>query len=169
MWEDLGFRAPDHVIVPCGAGSNVLGCWLGFGELLRAGQIARLPRFWAAQPANCGPIARAALGLPAQEARPTIAEGTAIAQPLRLPECLRALQQSGGGAVLLEEQEIGEASLSLARGGVYVEPTCAQAAAAFGKLRGAGKIGGTETAVVVLTGTGLKSTPRYAEMLGVAL
>jgi threonine synthase len=169
LWEDLGFRAPDHVIVPCGAGSNVLGCWLGFGELLRAGRIGRLPRIWAAQPANCGPIARAALGLPTAEPRPTIAEGTAIAQPLRLPECLRALKESEGGAVLLDEEEIARAALSLARRGVYVEPTCAQAAAAHGRLREAGKIGAAETAVVVLTGTGLKATPRYAQMLGVAL
>jgi threonine synthase len=169
LWEDLGFRAPDHVIVPCGAGSNVLGCWLGFGELLRAGQIERMPRIWAAQPANCGPIARAALGLPEVAARPTIAEGTAIAAPLRLPECLRALDHSQGGAVLLAEEEIAAASLALARTGVYVEPTCAQAAAAFGKLREAGRIAERETTVVVLTGTGLKSTPRYAEMLGVAL
>lgn len=43
LWEDLGFRAPDNVIIPCGAGSNVLGCEIGFGELLRAGAIARLP------------------------------------------------------------------------------------------------------------------------------
>jgi threonine synthase len=169
LWEDLGFRAPDNVIVPCGAGSNVLGCWLGFSELLRAGQIARLPRIWAAQPANCGPIARAALGLDPAEAKPTIAEGTAIAQPIRLPECLRALRETDGGAVLLTEDEIAQASLALARGGIYVEPTCAQAAAAFDSLRASGRIAERETTVVVLTGTGLKSTPRYAEMLGVAL
>lgn len=147
----------------------MLGCWLGFSELLRAGQIRKLPRLFAAQPAHCGPIARAALGLPAVEARPTIAEGTAIAAPIRLPECLRALRESEGGAVLLEEGEIAAASLSLAKGGVYVEPTCAQAAAAFGKLREAGRIAERETTVVVLTGTGLKATPRYAELLGVAL
>jgi threonine synthase len=169
LWEDLSFVAPNNVIVPCGAGSNVLGCWLGFSELLRAGQIAKLPRIFAAQPAHCGPIARAALGLPATEAKPTIAEGTAIAQPLRLPECLTALRESGGGAVLLEEAEIAEAALALARTGVYVEPTCAQAAAAYSKLMTSKKIGAAETTVVVLTGTGLKSTPRYAEMLGVAL
>ncbi|MCX8132938.1 MAG: pyridoxal-phosphate dependent enzyme [Roseococcus sp.] len=169
LWEDLGFRAPDNVIIPCGAGSNVLGCAIGFGELLRAGQIARLPRLFAAQPAHCGPIARAALGLPAEAARPTIAEGTAIAQPLRLPECVAALRDSGGGAVLLSEQEIAEASLGLARRGVYVEPTCAQAVAAFDRLLEAGRIGAGETSVVVLTGTGLKATPRYAEMLGVPL
>jgi threonine synthase len=169
LWEDLSFRAPDNVIVPCGAGSNVLGCWLGFSELLRSGQIAKLPRIFAAQPAHCGPIARAALGLPAIAARPTIAEGTAIAQPIRLPECLTALRESEGGAVLLEEAEIAQAALALARGGVYVEPTCAQAAAAFSRLIAQGRIAPRETTVVVLTGTGLKATPRFAELLGVAL
>jgi threonine synthase len=169
LWEDLGFRAPDNVIVPCGAGSNVLGCWLGFSELLRAGQIERLPRIWAVQPANCGPIARAALGLPPAEAKPTIAEGTAIAQPIRLPECLAALRESQGGAVLVEEAEIAAAALALARTGIYVEPTCAQAAAAYELLRAQDRIAERETTVVVLTGTGLKATPRYAEMLGVAL
>lgn len=169
LWEDLGFRAPDNVIVPCGAGSNVLGCWLGFSELLRAGQIGKLPRIWAVQPANCGPIARAALGLPAVAAKPTIAEGTAIAQPIRLRECLDALRDSQGGAVLVEEAEIAAAALALARTGIYVEPTCAQAAAAYDLLRAERRIAERETTVVVLTGTGLKATPRYAEMLGVAL
>ena len=169
LWEDLGFRAPDNVVIPCGAGSNVLGLWIGFSELLRAGQIARLPRLFAAQPAHCGPIARAALGLPEAAPLPTIAEGTAIAQPIRLPECLAALRETVGGAVLLEEAEIAEAALALARGGIYVEPTCAQAAAAFGRLLGEGRIAPRETTVVLMTGTGLKSTPRYAEMLGVAL
>jgi threonine synthase len=169
LWEDLGFHAPDNVILPCGAGSNVLGCGIGFGELKRAGQIARLPRLFAAQPANCGPIARAFLGLPEATPVPTMAEGTAIAQPIRLPECLAALRESGGGAVLLEEAEIGAATLELARSGIYVEPTCAQAAAAFGQLLAAGAIRPEEKTVVVLTGTGLKSTPRIAALLGVAL
>ena len=169
LWEDLGFRAPDNVIVPCGAGSNVLGCGIGFGELLRAGQIAKLPRIFAAQPANCSPIARAFLGAPEAAPVPTMAEGTAIAQPIRLPECLAVLRESGGGAVMLAEEEIGAATLDLARTGIYVEPTCAQAAAAFARLLKAGTIRPEETTVVVLTGTGLKSTPRIAELLGVAL
>jgi threonine synthase len=168
LWEDLGFQAPDNVIVPCGAGSNVLGAYIGFSELLRAGQIAKLPRIFAAQPANCAPIARAALGLDPVEAKPTIAEGTAISKPLRTAECLRAMRESGGGAVMLSEEEIAAAALNLARRGVYVEPTSAQAAAAVPKLIASGKIAARETTVAVLTGTGIKSTPRYAEMLGVS-
>ncbi|BDG70635.1 pyridoxal-phosphate dependent enzyme [Roseomonas fluvialis] len=169
LWEDLGFTVPDNVIVPCGAGSNVLGCGIGFDELLRAGEITRLPRIFAAQPANCAPIAREFLGLPAVAAQPTIAEGTAIAQPLRSVECGEVLTRSGGGAVMLTEDEIAAATLELARTGIYVEPTCAQAAAAFARLLEAGTIRADETTVVVLTGTGLKSTPRIAEMLGVTI
>jgi threonine synthase len=169
LWEDLSFRAPDNVIVPCGAGSNVLGCGIGFDELRRAGEITRLPRIFAAQPMHCAPIARAFLRQDPIAPQPTIAEGTAIAEPIRLREVLGVLEESEGGAVMLNEAEIGAATLELARGGIYVEPTSAQAAAAFGKLLASGAIQAEETTVVVLTGTGLKATPRIAELMGVSL
>lgn len=173
LWEDLGFRAPDNVIVPCGAGSNVLGCEIGFSELLRAGEIDAMPRIFAAQPENCGPIAAAFLAgtdtPPDRKVLPTIAEGTAIAKPLRLRECLGALRETGGGAVLLSEAEIAAATLDLARQGIYAEPTSAQAAAAFARLLASGAITPDQTTVLVLTGSGLKATPRIAELLGIAL
>lgn len=165
LWEDLDFTAPDNVIIPCGAGSNVLGCQIGFSELLRAGAITRMPRLFAAQPENCGPIARHVLGLPSVPERPTIAEGTAIAAPIRLPEVAAALRDSGGGAVLIAESEIAKALFTLAAMGLYVEPTCAQAAAAFAYLLESGRILPSETTVLVLTGTGIKATPRIAELL----
>jgi threonine synthase len=169
LWEDLGFHAPDNIIAPCGAGSNVLGCEIGFSELLRAGEIEAMPRIFAAQPANCGPIATAFLGEEAQEIKPTIAEGTAIAQPIRLTEVLGTLRATSGGAVMLSEDEIASATIDLARMGVYVEPTSAQAAAAYRKLLDAGTITLEQTTVLVLTGSGLKATPRIAELLGVTL
>jgi threonine synthase len=173
LWEDLGFRAPDNIITPCGAGSNVLGCEIGFSELLRAGEIDAMPRIFAAQPANCGPIAAAFLAggdVPvATEILPTIAEGTAIAQPIRLAEVLGTLRVTRGGAVMLSEDEILAATLDLARIGIYVEPTAALAAATFGKLLRAGTVTPEQTTVVVLTGSGLKATPRIAELLGVTL
>ena len=172
IWEDLGFRAPDNVIVPCGAGSNVLGCGIGFGELLRAGQIDRPPRIFAAQPAHCAPIAAAffAGSTTAVETDilPTIAEGTAIAHPIRLPEVLGVLGESEGGAVMLTEAEIIAALHDLARTGIYVEPTCAQVAAAFAKLLASGAITPEQTTVLVLTGTGLKATQRIGEVLGMS-
>jgi threonine synthase len=173
LWEDLGFRVPDNVITPCGAGSNVLGCEIGFSELLRAGLIDCLPRIFAAQPANCAPIA-AAFMAGSDEAvpttiSPTIAEGTAIARPIRMREVLGALRETRGGAVTLTEDEIGKATLDLARIGIYVEPTSAQAAAALGKLLETGTIIPEQTTVLVMTGTGLKATSRIAELLGIGL
>ena len=173
LWEDLHYRAPDNVIVPCGGGSNVLGCEIGFSELARAGQIERLPHIFAAQPANCAPIAAAFLAgadTPvATPISPTIAEGTAIAAPIRLREVLGALRATGGGAVMLTEQEIVAATLELAAAGIYVEPTSAQALAAHRRLLASGAISPEQTTVLVLTGSGLKATPRMAEMLGVSL
>lgn len=170
LWEDLGFRAPDNVIIPCGAGSNVLGCDIGFGELLRAGEIDRLPRLFAVQPANVGPIAAAFSAgsdtpVPCTVA-PTIAEGTAIAQPIRLAEVLGAIRRSGGAAVTVTEAEIEAALFSLARSGIYVEPTCATAAAALANLLASGTIRAGETTVLVLTGTGLKATARIGALMG---
>jgi threonine synthase len=170
LWEDLDFTAPDNVIVPCGAGSNVLGCGIGFGELFRAGQIDRLPRIFAAQPANCAPIVAAfqagATTPVAVEITPTIAEGTAIARPVRLAEVLGTLAETEGGAVMLTEQEIAAAVFDLARMGVYVEPTCAQVVPAFAKLLHSGAITPEQRTVLVLTGSGLKATPRIAGLLG---
>ena len=59
IWEDLGFRAPDNVLIPVGAGSLALGCSIGFNELKRAGAIEHLPRLLLAQPENVSPLARA--------------------------------------------------------------------------------------------------------------
>ncbi len=173
LWEDLGFRPPDNIIVPCGAGSNVLGCEIGFSELLRAGEIDTLPRIFAAQPANCSPIAAAFMAGSDEPVptpiSPTMAEGTAIAQPIRLREVLGALRETRGGAVTLTETEIANATLDLARIGIYVEPTSAQTAAAFAKLLATGTITAEQTTVLVMTGSGLKATPRIAGLMGIAL
>ena len=171
LWEDLGFRAPDNIITPCGAGSNVLGCAIGFTELLRVGEITRLPRIFAVQPARCGPIAAAFLaGTDSEVAtpiEPTIAEGTAIAKPIRRREVIAALRDSRGGAVLVSEASIESALFDLARIGVYVEPTSAQVAAGFSRLLAEGVIRPNETTVLVMTGSGLKATSRIAEQMGI--
>lgn len=168
LWEDFGFQAPDAVVTPVGAGSILLGLHLGFTELLRAGRITRLPRLYAAQPENCAPVAASfAAGTPvAIEARPTIAEGTAIRSPLRLPEMLTALRLSDGGALSIPEGEIVSALRRLVEQGLFVEPTCATAAAAFERLAAAGKIGPTERVVIVLTGSGLKTAAAIMDLLG---
>ena len=166
LWEDLGFQAPDAVIVPVGAGSLLLGLHFGFRELLRAGEIARLPRLIAAQPLNCSPVAASFAGDAAREVKPTLAEGTAISSPLRLKEMIAALRESGGEAVAIPEAGIVAALRRLAGLGLFVEPTSAIAAAAFEALAAAGRIGTRERVVVVLSGSGLKAAAKVAELVG---
>ena len=170
LWEDLEFNAPNNVIIPTGAGSNILGCDIGFSELLRRGEIASLPRLFAAQPEACAPLHASFTAnsddLTPVEARPTIAEGASIAHPVRAREVLAALRRSRGGTVAVSEAAIERALFELARIGLYAEPTSALAAAAFTGLLERGVIQPTETTVVVLTGSGLKATRRIGELMG---
>jgi threonine synthase len=169
LWEDLGFRAPDNVVVPVGAGSSLLGCAFGFRELMKAGEIAKLPRLFVTQPLNCSPIDasfKAGVDTPVpREVRKTIAEGTAIKHPMRLREIVGALRESGGGTVALTEDEIVGALRRLARQGLFAEPTSASAAAALDKLSDAGSIKSNETTIVLLTGNGLKAASTVADLV----
>ncbi|HEY3707738.1 MAG TPA: pyridoxal-phosphate dependent enzyme [Amycolatopsis sp.] len=165
LWEDLGFTAPDNVVTVAGAGSIVLGCDLGFGELLAAGAIAKRPRLLVAQPAGCGPIDAAFHGTRPRPFAPTIAEGTAIREPVRLPEVLAAIRRSGGATVAIGEDEIAAATRGLAAIGLYAEPTSATAAAAVSEFRARGVIAPGETTVVILTGSGLKAATTIGGLL----
>lgn len=162
IWEDLGFRAPTAVLVPAGAGSLVLGCAIGFGELHRAGAIDRLPRILVSQPRNCCPLVtameQARQEVLEQSWSTTAAEGTAIAKPVRDREVLQAIRSSGGAAVAVPEDELLPAVGELARLGLFVEPTSAQVLPALRRLRTAGVIDTADTIIAVLTGSGLKAS-----------
>lgn len=165
MWESLGFRAPDNVVLVAGAGSNVLGCDIAFRELLGAGQVDRLPRLLIGQPEHWAAIADAVNGVPPGSRGPrvpTIAEGASIAAPVRLPEAVEAVRRSGGAAVAVTDDEIRAAVRRLASRGLYAEPTSAVAAAALDRFLADGTVGPGETTVVVLTGSGLKSAEKMA-------
>jgi threonine synthase len=172
LWEQLGFRAPDNVVVPLGYGSNVLGCDRGFAELAAGGEIARRPRLFGVQAARCAPFDAAfragATALVPTEIAATIAEGIATARPTRVAEVLRAVRESGGRIVAVEEAEIVAALRDLARRGLYVEPTSAAAAAGLTRLVSAGAIRPGDTTVLVLTGTGLKASATIGDLLGVS-
>jgi threonine synthase len=172
LWEQLGFRAPDNVVVPLGYGSNVLGCERGFAELLRGGEIATPPRLFGVQAANCAPYHVAFQAgvdrLVPTTVTPTVAEGIASARPTRVGEVLRAVRESGGAIVAVTEAEIVEALRGLAARGLYVEPTSAAAAAGLTQLVARGAIRPRETTVLVLTGSGLKASLAIGELLRLA-
>ena len=168
IWEDLGFRVPDNVVLVAGAGSLILGCDIAFRELLGAGQIERLPRLLVGQPEHWATIVDTLNGMPPDDDRraPTIAEGASIARPVRLPEAVDAIRRSGGAGVAVSDDEIRVATRMLAARGLYAEPTSAVGAAALGRFIADGTILPEQMTVVVLTGSGLKSAGRMAEVFG---
>lgn len=170
IWEDLGFRAPDNIVIPAAAGSNVLGCHIAFRELLAAGEIATMPRIFVTQPENCCPVHHALhpemLGGRAAEYSSTVAEGTAIRNPIRLDEMVAAIRGTGGDTTAVAEADIIATAKRLATKGFYTEPTSAHAVAGLRQLVEAGRIGRDEETVVILTGSGLKATQFYADQFG---
>ena len=172
LWEQLGFRAPEAVVMPVGYGSNVLGCERGFSELLRNREIARMPRLYGVQAANCAPF-HAAFRAGVEHftpvpVSPTVAEGIASSKPTRMREVLVPVRASGGEIVAVTEDEIVRALAALAKKGFYVEPTSAAAAAGLSQLIARGAIKRGETTVLVLTGTGLKASETIGRLLGLS-
>jgi threonine synthase len=169
LWEQTDFTVPDVVIVPLGYGSNVLGLHIGFSELLRAGEIQRLPRIFGVQASNCSPFA-ASLQAGVDHAvaftpRPTVAGGIASQKPVRVAEVLAALRDTNGGLVIVSEEEIGRGLRDLLRRGLYVEPTSASVGAALSQLVARGEIDDAASIVAVLTGSGLKATETIGEIM----
>jgi threonine synthase len=107
LWEQLGFRVPDNILVPTGYGSNILGLDRGFDELQRTGAIRARSRLFAVQAANCAAFA-AAWSAGEDEfvpfvSSPNIADGIASPRPVRVAEVLHALRRSKGGVVAIGE------------------------------------------------------------------
>lgn len=170
LWEQLGFQAPDSVVMPLGFGSNVMGCHIGFGELLARGEIAAMPRIYGVQAENMAPFYAAYAAnsdTPVEiTLKPTIADGIASARPLRFNEVMTALRASDGACVAVSEAEIVDALAGFARAGFFIEPTCAAAGAGLSKLIADGAVKAGETTVVVLTGSGLKAVEQIGTALG---
>ena len=163
IWEDLGFKVPDNIVIPASEGSNVLGCYIAFQELMRSGETHRMPRLFVSQPENCAPLHHALQGTKQKRFLPTVAEGTAVSSPTRLPTIVKAVQATNGGSVAISEEEIIAAGKRLALAGVFTEPSSAHAWIGARKLVEAGLISQSNRTVIVLTGTGLKAQTIYSD------
>ncbi|PZG93653.1 threonine synthase [Streptomyces sp. NTH33] len=157
LWEDLGGRLPEVLVLPVGNGTLLLGAALAIAELYRAGLLNRRPALWAVQAAAVAPLAHAweqgAQDLTGTTtAAPTYAEGIAVLRPPRARQILRAVRDSGGTFLTVTEDQIRHAQLDLASRGLYVESTSAVCWAAVRDRPLGGK-----SAVVPLCGAGLKS------------
>jgi threonine synthase len=165
LWEQLGFVVPENILVPTGYGSNILGLERGFDELMRHGEVSRMPRLFAVQAANCAAFAAAWSGEATFAPQSTIADGIATVKPVRIAEVLNALRRSGGSVIAVPEGEIAPALFRLGRLGLYVEPTSATVGAALTQLLADETIKTGETTIAVITGHGLKAADKIGELL----
>jgi threonine synthase len=158
--EQLEWSPPDVIIYPAGGGTGLIGMWKAFRELARTGWIAdRLPRFFAVQSAGCAPVVRAfEHGATRTEAWPdpqTVASGLRVPAPLGGALMLRALRESGGGAVAVSEEALCAGQRMLARAhGIDAAPEGGAAVAALEELAGRGEVGPRDRVVVFNTGAG---------------
>lgn len=165
--EQLGWSAPDAVVLPAGNGTLLLGAHLGFKELFGLGAIRSVPKLVAVQARACAPLYRAYKAEsdhPASvQAIPTLAEGIAIAEPVRGAQMLAAVHETGGQFLAVGEDEISAALLEVGRQGFCIEPT--SAAVVAGLARYLEQSPASERVVSVFTGHGLKAASTIRKLL----
>lgn len=161
--EQLGWRAPTHVICPVGFGSIYLGLFIGFRELLTHGMIENTPRLLGVQSDVCCPIYNAYLENTTSISRmkqtgETLAEGITAELPIRGDLILEARRFSNGAFTTVADGEIASGVETLAAKGIYVEPTSAVVIEAYRKFQAENIIQKGDLTVSILTGIGLKAS-----------
>src|SRR6266496_3982449 len=116
--EQLAWTLPDVIVYPTGGGTGLIGMWKAFGELVGAGWVrGPLSRMYSVQAAGCAPVVHA-FQAGADRSSPwpepwTIASGLRVPSPLGDRLMLRALRESGGGAVAVTDGQLAEAARDL--------------------------------------------------------
>jgi len=164
--EQLGWQSPDAVILPVGNGTLLLGAAIGFKELFKAKIIHRLPKLIGVQSENCAPLYQAfrqnLTEIPRIVKKETLAEGIAIAAPIRGKQIIASVRESEGNFLVVADDEIKVALKSMTKKGYYIEPTSAATIAGVSKYLVKSKEG---VIVSVFTGHGLKSTEKMLKIL----
>ena len=162
LCEQLGWRLPDAIVYPTGGGTGLIGMWKAFDEMEQLGWIgSERPKMFTVQAAGCAPMVRA------WEAGHDAAEvwngASTYASGLRVPGAvgdfliLRALRESGGGAVAVPDHSMAEWVEKLGIDtGIFAAPEGGATAAALPILLDKGMINEDEEIVLLNTGSGLK-------------
>jgi len=157
LFEDLG-RLPDVILYPTGGGTGLIGMWKAFDEMQRLGWIdSKRPRMFTVQSSGCAPIVRAFdQGLehaPEWESPRTEAWGLRVPRAVGDRLMLRALRDSRGGAIAVDDARIEDAAAALRRDeGIDAGPETGAAWLALDELRANGTIAADELTVVFNTG-----------------
>ncbi len=162
MLEQLAWQPPDYVIVPGGNLGNSSAFGKALAELRAAGFIDRLPRMVIVQAKGANPLARmwrsGARELDPVEKPETAATAIRIGNPRSWKKALRAIQQTNGLVMDVDDEEIAEAKAVIGRDGIGCEPASATTLAALRKLTAQRAIDRDASVVAILTGHALKDT-----------
>ncbi len=170
--EQLGWRAPDHVVVPCAGGSLISKIYKGLNELDRLGLIdGGVPtRMYAAQATGCSPITTA-IKAQTDIFRPqkpnTIAKSIAIGNPADGYIAMDTVRKSGGWAEDVSDEEVIEGIRLLGRTeGIFTETAGGVTVSVAKKLAAQGRFGKDDIVVIAITGNGLKTQEVVQGQLG---
>ncbi|MGA2571421.1 MAG: threonine synthase [Terracidiphilus sp.] len=150
---------PDWVVVSVGDGCTIGGVWKGLTEMHRLGILPRLPRILGVQAEGCQPFVAAWRDRSALTpcAANTLADSIAVGHPRNFAKGMRAVTESCGAFVAVSDEDILESIPLLARrAGVFGEPAGVAGVAGIRRAVASGIIGHSESAVLIMTGNGLK-------------
>lgn len=157
LLEDLG-RLPDVILYPTGGGTGLIGMWKAFDEMERLGWIgSERPRMWSVQSSGCAPIVRAfQQGLdhaPEWESPRTEAWGLRVPRAVGDRLMLRAIRESRGGAIAVDDSRIEDAAVEIRRTeGIDAGPETGAAWLALDELQQRGDVNENDLIVVFNTG-----------------
>lgn len=161
--EQIGWRAPENIVVPMGSGALLCAVWRALKQLYEIGLIEGLgTRLIGAQPEGCSPIVQAFKSkheevFPIEKPK-TVAKSLAIGDPGDGIYALKAIRESEGFAEYATDEEIVEGMKLLAKTeGIFAEPAGGVSIAVLKKLIEQGEISRDEEVVCLITGSGFKS------------
>lgn len=150
IYGEIG--VPEAVFVPTGYGELLFGVWKGFTELRRLGLSERIPRMFACEPAGAAPLATAMRqDLPAAHVELGPTDAYSIISLVSGYRGVAAVRDSGGRALVVDDEQMRSAQRELARTGLWAELS---SAAGLAGLRSAEEISGP--VVCVSTSSGFK-------------
>jgi threonine synthase len=159
--EQFNWDLPDNIIFPTGGGEGIIGLWKGFKDLIELGWAEKIPRLIIVQSSGCAPLVKAYNGGEVEvkevwENAETVAAGLRVPRPYASYLVLRAIRETKGMAVAVEDTEIIASMRDFLKNGVYACPEASATLAALNKLENEGAIGKDESVLLYLTGNALK-------------
>ncbi len=169
--EQFQWRLPDVILYPTGGGVGLIGMWKAFEEMERLGWIVpgKRPKMIAVQAEGCQPVVRAfeqgAERSTFFENAQTVSSGLRVPKPLGDFLILRAVRESGGTAIAIDDEAALRAGVELAeKEGIFVAPEGAACVEAVRRLLASGFLRPDERIVIYNTGAGLKYLEAYSPL-----